>query len=892
MFRLVRHYLLFLLNFVIFSAITAQEHPVYVFNEHSLESVLEQIENDHQIEILFLQEWVQNQQVSGSFSVQNVEQLLNKILVPHGLSIVKYDDYTYVLIYKIKSGQIIEHTASGGEIIKSVVLGEAKANTRQASIEGRIIDAEELRPLVGAAIYIKELEKGTVTDTAGFFQILLPVGKHQIEISNLGYHTDVLHVILQSDDAIEIPLLSSTNSLKEVIIRGRREVANTSEGQMSRDIIEMEDVEYLPSLMGEKDVIKTIEMLPGVNATGEGANGYSVRGGNAGQNLIFLEGAPLYNPSHLFGLFSVFNPGVIKSAVIYKGAMPTHYGGRVSSVMDVNLKSGEGEKWHGEAGLGLISSRMHLEGPINKKLSMVAGGKISYVNRYLDRLENFDVRESRASFYDMNTKLSYFISERNTVTVNAFMSGDDFTLPVGDHITYGNKLASAKWTHIFSEDVITDFTTSYSGYFSTIHSGDSLSERQVENGIATFTARGQVAFYKLNNHALNAGFETGLTMTDPGSIQTANSLDTSQTQIAKERGLESAVFVNDEFSLNDKVSISLGLRYSKYLLLGPGTEYFYAEGRARRVSTVIDSLVHPGGHVIKGYGGLEPRFFFNYAINNSTTFKFNFGRSRQYLHLIFNAASVSPLNIWKLSDTHLKAQVADLAAVGVFKNFRKRSIEISGEIFFRRISNLPDYRNGAKLLTNPHLERDLVSGSGKSYGIEFQFTRKVGKLNGWLAYAYVRSFNRMNSVIPEEQINQGETYPSDNDRPHSVSLVGDYLISRMWSLSFNWIFNTGRPISFPEAIYYHDGMEVAYYSKRNEYRIPDYHRLDLSLNLKGTSLKINKKWDINWAFSVYNVYGRANAYSIYFERDRKRLMGKKLSILSSPVPSVTLIARF
>jgi len=851
--------ILFLL--VLSTEVKAQERYEYDFNNVSLDSAIHLIEIENKIRVYYLPEWIGNTKANTHYSADDLKELLDKLLYKVGLSSIIYSSSSYILIKKLNDGQVIEERTVTGKLIKKIIVGNAKSNLKIATISGN-----------------------------GHFEMSLPVGEHTLEISSVGYRQEKPNIILQSSGTMDVALLSSRNKLDEVTIIGARMDADASEGQMSKDVLKTENIEYVPSLMGEKDIVKTISLLPGVVA-GEGANGYSVRGGSFGQNLIFLESTPLYNSSHLFGLFSVFNSGVVESLTIFKGTMPPKYGGRVSSVMDIKLKDGKTENWNGEAAIGLISSRISLEGPIAEKLSIVFGGRISYINNYLNKIQNTNNQKSQGSYYDANLKLSYSLSDKSALSMNAFTSYDEFTLPEGESITYGNQLVSAKWVQIFSDNVSGNFDLTFSNYNSTINSEDTLQHKYVKNGITTISAKGYLSSSQITNHQISAGFESNLTQIDPGKIFITNPFEASETQIPKESGVESAVFIGDEYKLSEKITLNLGLRYSYFMLVGSGTEYVFEHNMPKRSSTIIDTLTYSAGELMKSYGGLEPRFFFNYKINSNLDLKFNAGRSRQYLHLMSNTASVSPINIWKFSNSNLKPQVADQMAIGLFKKINKKLIEISSEFFYRSIKDLPDFKNGAVLYNNSNIETQIVSGSNRAYGLEFQLSKKKGNLTGWFSYTFSRSFNVMDSEFEEEKINNGSKYPSNYDIPHSLSISGDYNLARLWSLSFNWVYNSGRPITYPESYYYHNGALVAYYSSRNEYRIPDYHRLDLSLNLKGASLRINKKLDFTLSLSVYNVYGRNNAYSIFFQRSGSQIVGKKLSIVSEPIPSLTLIIK-
>ena len=882
--------LFFLIIFA--SIVNAQQKFNYQFNQTPLSEVLAKIESDANIRFYYLNDWIEGRVITGTFSSTTIEGLINKVLKDTGFSFEKYDQTSYALINNIRDGQIIETVASNGDRLKKVVIGnlDTKFTNERARISGTVIDAETQQPIVGATLFIEKLKKGVVSDTEGNYSLELPVGEHTINAKSVGYHEDFLNVILRSDGVFDILLVSSTNTLDEVTILGKAENEIVSEAQMSVEKIEMKDIEYVPALMGERDIVKAIALKPGV-VSGEATNGYSVRGSNLGQNLIFIDGAPVYNSSHLFGLFSIFNPGVVQSSTIYKGTMPAQYGGRVASVMNVNVKDGKNEKLEGEAGIGLISSRLHLAGPLAKNLGFVIGGRASYINRYLKRIENSDIRDSRGAFYDINAKLTFSNSESNSYQLNTLLSKDDFTLPNGDRIEYNSKIGSVKWAHKITETSINNLTIAFSDYRSEIKTSDTLLNKTIQNGVQTFLIKSNLSSFKFEKHALNFGLEANFTSVDPGKVAEQKAGGVSFEQIQKQKALESAFFASDEFKLTDRLTINVGLRYSNFTLIGAGTEYNYLPGEPKQSSTVLDSTVYSNGKIMKSYSGLEPRFFAKYDLKHDIELKFNIGRSYQYIHLISNSASISPLSIWKLSDSHLKPQIADQGSLGIFKEFNNKPIEIGAEVYFRRILNLPDYKNGANLANNPNLETELISGQGYAYGVEFQIAKKTGKLSGLLSYTYSRSLNQMDSDIDEEKINKGEIYNSDYDIPQNISITGDYLISRNWSISFNWLFSTGRPVSYPSAIYYQNGSAVMYFNKRNQYRIPDYHRLDLSLNWKTPNLEVDKKWDLSWSFSLYNVYGRNNAYSVFFQRSDNLPLAKKLSILAQPIPSVTMIIK-
>ncbi len=859
----------------------------YTFSQATLTAALTEIEQTEGVDLYYDINWLIGKHVNGQFESSLLENLLNQVLFEAGLTALRYNDYTYILIKELNDGQVIKERLPTGEETSKKIVGNVQPGLTNATVSGKVIDLENKRPLIGATLWISELELGTTSDYNGYYELELPLGEYKVEVNSLGYYREDLHIILQSSGEVDIPLVTSDVTLNEVTVSGVRNAPDISEGQMSKNDLEMEKLEYVPSLMGEQDIVKSINLLPGVISS-EGSNGYSVRGGSFGQNLIFLESTPLYNPSHLFGLFSVFNPGVVERLSIYKGTMPPRFGGRVSSVMDIELKEGNVDEWDGEIAGGFISSRVSVEGPLAKKLSIVVGGRLSYFNRYLERIDNNDLRDSRGNFYDGNLKLTYDYSQKTTVSLNTFASYDAFSLPGGESISYGNQLASLNVSQKYSESLRGNYDLTFSNYSSTINSEDSTQSRNVENGIQTVSLRGYLSFFKVEGHVVNGGVETNFIRVDQGKINAIVFGEEANSLLPIENGLESAFFIGDEYSFNNKLTVNLGLRYSLFNQLGEGVEYTYQEGVSRQNSSIVDSAAFGKRQLMHSYGGLEPRVFINYDLRNTFALKFNMGRSRQFLHLMSNTASISPLNIWKLSSANVMPQVADQLSVGFFKKHVQRQLDISYEFFLRRINDMPDFKNGAALFDNPNLETEIVAGRGEAYGHEFQITKKAGKLTGWFSYTFSRSFNTVRSEIIEDQINEGRRYASNFDIPHSISVSGDYLLTRLWSLSFNWLYNTGRPITYPEASYFHNNVAVAYFSGRNAYRIPNYHRLDLSLNVKSANLKANKKRDYTVSFSVYNVYGRTNAYSVFFQRSGNRLVGKQLTILDLPVPSVNL----
>lgn len=762
----------------------------------------------------------------------------------------------------------------------------------RATIAGYVRNAASGEPIVGAAVYIDNPRIGTATDQFGYYSITLPRGKHDLKVRSIGLKDTFRRVILYSDDKFDLEMQDDVIALKEVVIEAEKD-KNVSGLQMGQERVDIRSVKQVPTALGEADLLRVVQTLPGVKTVGESSTGLNVRGGNTDQNLILYNDATIYNSSHLFGFFSAFNPDLIKSAELYKSAIPARFGGRLASVLDVQTRDGNKKKFVGSGGIGLLTGRLTVEGPILKdKTSFIVGLRSTYSDWLLKQLQSASFRRSEAQFYDLNAHITHEANEKNTLYLTAYQSRDRFKLASDTTFRYQNQAATLKWKHMFNNKLYGVFTGTYSGYEYDISSEKNpINAYNLAFGIRQEQGKADFNFFPSNQHSLDFGVSVTQYQIRPGQFgpRGEESLIVPD-RVRTERGREMALYVGDRFDINNRLTISGGLRYSLYSFLGPNSVYRYQEGQPRSVGTMTDTVAYGGG-AIQTYHGPEYRFSLRYVLSTTASFKASFNRTRQYIQMLSNTTVLSPTDIWKLSDPHIRPQIGDQYAIGVYKNNRRNTVELSVEAYYKTMRNLIDFRNGATLILNQHIETDVVNAEGVAYGVEFLVKKMTGKLNGWLSYTYARTLLRTTGLVGTDAINAGRFYPSSFDKPHDVTLISNYRFSHRFSVSFNFTYSTGRPITLPVSKFILDGAPRLLYSDRNQYRIPDYIRSDLSMNIEGNH-RVKKLAHSSWTVSIYNLFGRRNAYSVYFRSENGKINGYQLSIFGQPIPSVTYNFRF
>ncbi len=874
------------------------------FQNKPLKEIINEIEKEHQIIFFYREEWISGIYVTKSFQRTPVIKVFEEILKEDDFSIVTPNPYTFFLIneHAVALRAINDSLAlASGEpeiyVDEKNFIGKTQdlAKGGNATISGYIREAETGEGIIGGTVYVEELNKGTSTNQYGYYSITLPAGDYHISFSYIGLEKERKHIILYSSGTYNMELFEKYIRLHEVTITSEAEDLNITGVQMGKTSMNIKTIKSIPVFLGEVDVINSLMLFPAVSTVGEGAAGFNVRGGDTDQNLILLDDAPIFNSSHVFGFFSVFNPDVVKNATLYTGGIPAKYGGRLSSILDIKQNEGNLKEFTGKGGIGLVSSRLAIEAPIVKdKCSFIVAGRTSYSDWMLQKVPDINVQNSSASFYDVTAKINYTFDNKNKIFLSTYLSDDKFRFGPDTTYNWGTANAVLKYNHIFGEKLFSDFTAVYSDYHNKVYNQEQVNSFELEYGIEYKSLKADFSYF-LQKHQLDFGAGIIWYGFQPGTLRPASEdSNINPVNIAKEQSREMAIYINDEYKIGPKITLMYGLRYSLFHNLGPGNVYIYQDNIPKDQVSITDTLQFSKGKVIKSYGGLEPRVSVKLGLGPGSSVKLSYNRMRQYIHLISNTTAVTPVDIWKTSNKYISPQIGDQITVGYFRNFAENSIETSIEAYYKKSSNLVEYKDGANLLLNETLEADLLEGKGRAYGIELQAKRKTGRLTGWTSYVYSRSERKVNGEFPEEQINFGEYYPSNWDKPHNLKIAGNYRITRRWSFATNFTYSTGRPFTAPYSQYRINSggvllhnITVAIFSQRNQYRIPDYHRLDISVTLDESHRKY-RKWKGSWTFSIYNVYGRKNAYSVFFKDVNESIpMPYILSILGVPFPSLT-----
>ncbi len=762
-----------------------------------------------------------------------------------------------------------------------------------ATLAGYVRDIKNGEALSGASVFIDTPSVKTITDQFGYFSLSVPKGRRTLRINSMGMKDTKRQLMLYGDGKLNVELEDYVASLKAVIVSADRR-SNIRSTQMGMDKVNIRTIKQVPTVLGESDILRVVLTLPGVTSVGEASTGFNVRGGAADQNLILLNDATIYNPSHLFGFFSAFNTDVVKGVELYKSAIPERYGGRLSSVLDVSTRDGNSKKVTGTGGIGLLTSRLTLEGPLNKeKTTFILGGRTTYSDWILKQIPNSAYSNSSASFYDLNLNITHTINPKNSIYVTGYYSHDKFKLNSDTLYKYGNSNAIAKWKHIFSNKFVGVLSAGIDHYEYAVGSDKfPLNAYELSFKIDQQHLRTEFNYTVNSKHALTFGLHTIHYKINPGTFkptlpQSLVALD----NVPAEQAMESALYIGDKYNITPDLSINAGIRYSIFNYLGAHDVYNYVPGAPRQISTITDTSHYGSGANIKTYHGPEIRIAMRYSLSNDASVKLSFNTLRQYIHTISNSTAISPTDIWKLSDPNIRPQQGYQASLGYYRNFNNNMIETSVEVYYKRMYHYLDYKSGATLVMNKHIETDVINTRGEAYGAELMIKKTAGKLNGWLSYTYSRTRLQMDDPIGGELINKGNYYPANFDKPHNVNLIGNYKFSHRLSISVNGVYSTGRPITLPIALFNQAGSQRVYYSDRNQYRIPDYMRADLSVNIEGNH-KIKKLAHSSWSVGVYNMLARQNPYSVYFTQENGVIKGYQLSIFGTAIPFITYNFKF
>jgi len=772
-------------------------------------------------------------------------------------------------------------------------IGEPGNTEGRVRLSGNIRDFKTGEPIVGAALFIRDPMIGATTDAFGYYTIQLPVGRHDLQINGLGLKDTHRQIVLHSEGKLDIELEEQVYTLKEVTISSEK-IENVRRTAMGVERLKIRDIKNIPTAFGEVDVIRAVLSLPGVKAVGEASSGFNVRGGSTDQNLILFNDGTIYNPTHLFGIFSAFNPDLVKDMELYKSSIPAKYGGRISSVLDINTREGNRKEFQGSASIGLLTSRLTIEGPIfSEKTSFILGGRTTYSDWILKKLpEKSGYKDGNAGFYDLNATINHRFNEYNNLYVNGYYSHDRFRFDEAERYAYENANASIKWRHIFNPKLTSVLTGGYDHYaYITRNTDNPVNAYSMSFGIDQYYGKADFTWYLHDKHTIDFGANGLYYDLNPGKyLPKGNESLVKEDRMQKEKAVESAVYVGDRWDITPSFSVNAGVRYSMFNAMGP-REYNLYQDEYIPSSTTVTEHVSKGNGVFKTYHGPEFRLSARYEFSDDLSVKAGYNTMRQNIHKLSNTTIMSPTDTWKLSDANIKPQTGSQIAAGVYKNFLNNTIETSIEGYYKTMDDYLDYRNGAILLMNHTIETDVLSTEGRAYGVELMVKKTQGKLNGWVSYTYSRTQLRQNDARIQDPVNNGDWYAADYDKPHDIKLVGNYKFTHRFSLSMNCDYSTGRPITLPVSKYDFEGGEYVYFSDRNKYRIPDFFRLDLSFNIE-PSHHLTLLTHSSISFGVYNVTGRKNAYSVYYISEEGRIKGYKLAIFGVPIPYISYNIKF
>lgn len=882
----------------------------FSFKNVRLIDALDSIDKKLPYSIYFKEEWIDSVRVSGMYSNFEINTILDSLLNSAGInytilnnSIILTGDVklTKSLIYdstsvSYQSKYIFEREFKGNTDQEVITVGKRSLMKAGATalVAGFVKNAETGDPISSAEVYTKDATINTLTDERGFFSLNLPVGYQTITVHYSGMKVKQQKIILFSDGNMNVILEEEPHVLNEITIYSDKN-ANVSNVSMGATSINMEESKNIPKILGENDLLQVALTLPGIQNVGEGSAGINVRGGKTDQNIILLNNATIYNPFHFLGFFSSFNADVIGSSELLKSGIPVSYGGRLSSLLNVKMKKANKDHFAAKLGINPITTSASVEVPIIKgKTSLLAGVRTTYSDWILRRVPNENLKNSKPTFSDYSVNLNHSYGESNSINVSGYYSQDRFSLTPDSTTRYINKNISFEWSHLISEKLISTLIAGLDSYqFTIVYASELEPETTFTYGFDINEKFGKLAFdyFPSDKHDIQLGADAKLYNLQPGKLEPTGASAAEPIELQPEKGLESSFFISDEFKLSKKISLLGGLRYSFFSPIGYRSINYYQPGVPKNESSLISTKEFDKGELIDTYGGPEVRFSGKYSINEVSSVKLSITQMRQYIHAISNTISVSPTDTWKLSDPNIAPQQSMQFSVGYYRDFLDKKVDVSIETYYKKLTNLLDYKIGADLVLNKNLETDVIQGIGRAYGIELLVRKPGGKLNGWLSYTYSRSQQKFDSEFNENRINNGNYFPSNFEKPHDLSIVANYKATRRYSFSMNVVYSTGRPVTYPTGKYLLSNIEITHFSDRNSYRIPDYFRIDLSLNIESTH-KIKTIGKGYWSFSVYNVLARRNVYSVFFTNSKGTIKGYELSVLGSAIPSITYNVKF
>jgi len=887
------------------------------YQDIPFEDFVKDVEQKTNLSFYYQESWIRGIRVTASGDEISLRRTLDITLLPAGLYYhMEGTGEVYLSDREPLVSKLPDYSGSGGKaevtgeqevagltsteqkyidgrkvgMLETISVGTRAEGERKnvAVLHGKITDVETGDPLIGATIYFEELKKGAATDVDGRFSMVVNPGKYTVELKCMGMEDRHNYLEVLSGGNLALSMKRSVIALTEVVVQANR-YHNVRGTQMGFDRLNYKVLNEVPVVMGEKDVLKVIQMLPGVQTVGEGAAGFNVRGSGADQNMIYVNKVPVYNSSHLFGFFTSFSPDIVKDFTLYKSNLPASYGGRLASFFNITARQGNLNKYTARGGISPVTARLSVEGPIQKgKSSFILAGRTTYSDWILTKLEDPVLRESKANFNDLSGMLTWEPGEKTLIKAFGYYSHDYFMLGTTNQYEYNNAGGSLNIRRRLGSRVSGDLALVYGTYDFTTMNEQVASESWTQSyRIDHYETRLDMSWLSLGKHKLTFGGNAILYKLDRGDVLPYGDISLRvPVDLGLENGLETAVYLADEISLTPRLTLYGGLRFVAYFSLGPDEVQVYGEGLPIQAGSVVEVIDAEPYELIKTYTGLEPRLAVNFMLGANNSLKLSYNRVNQFLFMLSNTIAISPTDQWKLCDYNIVPPYVDQVSMGFYQDFPRGGISTSLEVYYKKIEDVVDYRDGASFISTPNVETVTLQGEQEAYGFEALFKKSAGKLSGWIAYSYARSMMRVDSEFPSEQINHGDLYPSNFDRPHNLSIVTNVKLNRRLSFSANLVYTTGRPVTYPVSIYYMDGIQFVDYADRNSYRIPDYFRLDLSVNLEG-NLKERKLFHSYWMLNFYNLTGRQNAYSVYFQNDDGVINGYKLSIFGQMVVTLS-----
>lgn len=759
------------------------------------------------------------------------------------------------------------------------------------TVSGYLTDASNGETLIGAFVYLEENNASAVTNEYGFYSLTSDAGTYTLVGSYLGYQDLRVPLDLTQNTKVDLELPLDVNTLDEVVVVAEKEDKNVKQLQMSVNKLDMKTINKLPTLLGETEILRSIQLLPGVTSVGEGAAGFNVRGGSIDQNLVLLDESPVYNSSHLFGFFSVFNPDAVKDVKLYKGGIPARYGGRLSSILDVRMKEGNSKQLEMNGGIGTIFSRLSVEAPIVKdKSSFIIAGRRSYIDVLAAPFLGEDQSGSVLNFYDLTMKTNYKVSDKDQLFLSGYFGRDNFGFGESAGFNWGNQTGTLRWNHLFSDKLFANLTAYYSNYDYQINFGDTAEDSFDWNArIKNYSVKPEFSYFIRPENILRFGGQSIFYTFEPANAISTSGGEITDISLAEQQAIESNLFIENEITLMDKLSINYGIRYSHFNYRAPRDVYYYDDALILGEEKPLNRVESVTSGNIATYGNLEPRLAVKYELGDNSSIKTSYNRTAQYIHLLSNTTASTPVDIWTPATNNIRPAMADQIALGYFRNFKDNTYEFSTEVYYKKMDNLVDYIDGADLILNEFLEGQILPGEGRAYGAEFQVKKEKGRFSGWLSYTLARSERLV------EGINNNEWYASRFDQTHNLSVTTFYELNKRCTLSANFVYNTGTPTTVSNAGYYLQGFFVPHNEgdQRHNIRLPDYHRLDLSLTIDPRPG--DRKWKGQWVIGIYNVYSRRNAFTIYNQQQSERpLPGQaintqatRLSVIGNFIPSIS-----